>query len=63
MELVADQIDWPGLIRALILLITAITLAINVWNQHQLAEHSKKIDKINDVIQQQLEGKVDKPTP
>jgi hypothetical protein len=56
-------IDWAGLVQALILLITAVTLAINLWNQGQIAKHSAKIDMLAAGIQKQLNGKIDKQYP
>lgn len=57
----AQQIDYAGLVQAIVLLITAITLAINLWNQRQIADLKKETHEINGNIQRQLLGKKDKP--
>jgi hypothetical protein len=55
-----QAIDWYGLVNAIILLITAVTLMITLWNQKQLRDHGAKIDQLNGGIQMQLDRKVDK---
>jgi hypothetical protein len=56
-----DKIDWPGLVSAVILLITAITLAINLWNQRQIADLHSKVTEIDGKLQEQMNTKKDKP--
>ena len=56
-----QQVDWPGLVSATVLLITAITLAINLWNQRQIADLHSKVSEINGKLQNQMNTKKDKP--
>lgn len=58
-----QTIDYAGLVQAIVLLITALTLAINLWNQRQIAELKQTTHEINGNIQKQLDQKKDKLTP
>lgn len=42
-----QQIDYAGLVQAVVLLITAVTLAINLWNQRRIAEIRDITHQIN----------------
>lgn len=55
-------IDYAGLVSAIILFLTAVTLAINLANQRRLVEMRDVVHEINGNIQKQLEKKEDKPT-
>lgn len=57
-----QPIDYYGLVNAIILLITAITLFINLWNQRRLQEMKDTIHDINGNIQRQLDDKQEKKT-
>lgn len=55
-----QDVNWVALVNAIILLITAITLKINLDNQRHIAEMKEVIHEINGNIQQQLNMKRDK---
>jgi len=51
-----QQIDWAGLVYALILLISAVTVAITIWNNRQL----DTVKKDQAAVKKALNGKMDK---